>query len=126
MEVLASRLLLRPADLDRSLAFYRDTLGLAVYREFGEAGQRGVVFFLGGGLLEVSGRAESPTAPNLALWLQVRDVDAAHDELVAKGVNVDRPPVTEPWGLREMWVRDPDGLRLAIIEVPADHPLRRR
>ncbi|HEY1634295.1 MAG TPA: VOC family protein [Acidimicrobiales bacterium] len=126
MEVLASRLLLRPTDLDRSLAFYRDTLGLAVYREFGEAGQRGVVFFLGGGFLEVSGRAESPTAPNLALWLQVRDVDASHDELVAKGVSVERPPVTEPWGLREMWVRDPDGLRLAIIEVPADHPLRRR
>ena len=49
MEVLGSRLLLRPSDLDRSLAFYRDTLGLAVYREFGEGPQRGVVFFLGGG-----------------------------------------------------------------------------
>ena len=41
-------------------------------------------------------------------------------------VDVMRPPVTEPWGLREIWVRDPDGLRLAVIEVPADHPLRRR
>jgi predicted enzyme related to lactoylglutathione lyase len=126
MEVLSSRVLLRPSDLDRSLAFYRDTLGLAVYREFGEGRQRGVVFFLGGGLLEVSGQAESPPSPSVALWLQVRDVDATHDELVAKGVNVLRPPVTEPWGLREMWVGDPDGIRLAIIEVPADHPLRRR
>jgi catechol 2,3-dioxygenase-like lactoylglutathione lyase family enzyme len=126
MEVLGSRLLLRPSDLDRSLAFYRDTLGLAVYREFGEGPQRGVVFFLGGGFLEVSGRAEAPSTPNVALWLQVRDVDAAHGELTARGVSVERPPVTEPWGLREMWVRDPDGLRLAVIEVPADHPLRRR
>lgn len=126
MEVLSSRVLLRPSDLDRSLAFYRDTLGLAVYREFGEGRQRGVVFFLGGGLLEVSGQAESTPSPSVALWLQVRDVDATHDELVAKGVNVVRPPVTEPWGLREMWVGDPDGIRLAIIEVPADHPLRRR
>jgi len=84
------------------------------------------VFFLGGGLLEVSGRAEAPAGPNLAMWLQVRDVDAAHDELAAKGVTVLRPPVTEPWGLREMWVSDPDGLALAIIEVPVDHPLRRR
>ena len=126
MEVLNSRLLLRPSDLDRSLAFYRETLGLAIYREFGEADHRGVVFFLGGGLLEVSGRAEAPAGPNLAMWLQVRDVDAAHDELAAKGVTVLRPPVTEPWGLREMWVSDPDGLALAIIEVPADHPLRRR
>jgi catechol 2,3-dioxygenase-like lactoylglutathione lyase family enzyme len=126
MEVLSSRLLLRPADLDRSVAFYRDTLGLAVYREYGEGTQRGVVFFLGGGFLEVSGRAAAPTSPNLALWLQVRDVDATHDELAAKGVTIVRAPVTEPWGLREMWVGDPDGLRLAVIEVPADHPLRRR
>jgi catechol 2,3-dioxygenase-like lactoylglutathione lyase family enzyme len=126
MEVLGSRLLLRPSDLDESLAFYRDTLGLAVYREFGEGSQRGVVFFLGGGFLEVSGRAEAPSAPNTALWLQVRDVDGAHRELSARGVSVERPPVTEPWGLREMWLRDPDGLRLVVIEVPADHPLRRR
>jgi hypothetical protein len=31
-------------------------LGLAVYREFGPAADPGVVFFLGQGLLEVSGR----------------------------------------------------------------------
>ena len=38
MEVLTSRLLLRPLDFHRSIAFYRDTLGLGVYREFGEGG----------------------------------------------------------------------------------------
>ncbi|HWC40109.1 MAG TPA: glyoxalase superfamily protein [Acidimicrobiales bacterium] len=126
MEVLSSRMLLRPTDLERSHAFYRDTLGLAVYREYGEGDHRGVVFFVGGGFLEVSGRAEAPAIPNVALWLQVRDVDAAHDELAGRGVDILRPPVTEPWGLREMWISDPDGLRMAIIEVPADHPLRRR
>jgi predicted enzyme related to lactoylglutathione lyase len=126
MEILSSRLLVRPSDLDRSLAFYRDTLELAVYREFGEGNERGVVFFIGGGFLEVSGRAERPATNNVALWLQVRDVDAAHNELTGRGVDILRPPVTEPWGLREMWVSDPDGMRLAVIEVPADHPLRRR
>jgi catechol 2,3-dioxygenase-like lactoylglutathione lyase family enzyme len=126
MEVLSSRILLRPSDFERSLTFYGDTLGLPVYREYGEGRSRGVVFFLGGGFLEVSGRGEGPISRDLALWLQVRDVDATHDELVAKGVTILRAPVTEPWGLREMWVGDPDRLRLAIIEVPADHPLRRR
>jgi len=38
VEVLSSRVMLRPADLDRSRRFYRDVLGLAVYREFGAAG----------------------------------------------------------------------------------------
>jgi hypothetical protein len=25
-----------------------------------------------------------------------------------------------------MWIADPDGVRIAVIEVPAEHPLRRR
>ena len=49
MDVLSSRILLRPADLERSRRFYRDTLGLAVYREFGDRDDPGLVFFLGGG-----------------------------------------------------------------------------
>ena len=53
MDILSSRVLIRPTDLDRSRRFYRDTLGLAIYREFGPADNPGVVFFLGQGLLEV-------------------------------------------------------------------------
>lgn len=34
MEILASRMLLRPADYDRSVAFYRDGLELAIAREY--------------------------------------------------------------------------------------------
>jgi len=34
-------------------------------------------------------------------------------------------PVAEPWGLIEMWVQDPGGLRIVLAEVPAGHPLRR-
>jgi hypothetical protein len=77
MEVLSSRVLLRPTDPERSRAFYRDVLGLAVYREFG-------------------------------------------------GVPVLREPTREPWGLLEMWIADPDGVRICVVEVPAEHPLRRR
>jgi predicted enzyme related to lactoylglutathione lyase len=126
MEVLSSRVLLHPVDPDRSRAFYGEALGLAVFREFGQGPTRGTVFFMGGGFLEVSRRSDSSPGPNLALWMQVRDVDLAHEELAAKGVTVLRPPVTEPWGLREMWIADPDGVRIAVVEVPEDHPLRRR
>lgn len=125
-EVLNSRVLLHPVDLERSREFYRDVVGLAIYREFGEGPQRGTVFFLGGGLLELSGHAEQPAGDAVALWLQVRDVDATHDELAGRGVEVLREPRTEPWGLREMWIADPDGVRIAVVEVPADHPLRGR
>jgi catechol 2,3-dioxygenase-like lactoylglutathione lyase family enzyme len=124
MDVLGSRVLLRPSDPARSQAFYRDVLGLAVAREFGPPEHPGVVFFLGNGLLEVSGRSDA--APSgMALWLQVRDVVAEHERLAAAGVPVLQPPRLEPWGLVEAWIADPDGVRIVLVEVPADHPLRR-
>jgi predicted enzyme related to lactoylglutathione lyase len=124
MEVLSSRVLLHPADPQRSRAFYGGVLGLAVYREFGPPEHPGVVYFLGTGLLELSGRSDEPPR-GLALWLQVRDVAAEHARLVAAGVTVSRAPRLEPWGLVEMWIEDPDGVRIVLVEVPDDHPLRR-
>ncbi|WP_413811480.1 VOC family protein [Streptomyces sp. OE57] len=126
VHVLSSRVLLRPTDPERSRAFYGEALGLAVYREFGTGPERGTVYFLGGGFLEVSGRSDTPPAPGLQLWLQVSDAAAAHKELTAQGVEVLRPPKKEPWGLVEMWIADPDGVRIAVVEVPEDHPLRYR
>ncbi|AUA15576.1 Glyoxalase-like domain protein [Streptomyces malaysiensis subsp. malaysiensis] len=126
VHVLSSRVLLRPMDPERSRAFYGEALGLEIYREFGTGPERGTVYFLGGGFLEVSGRSETPPAPGLQLWLQVADVAAAHKELTAQRVEVLRPPKKEPWGLVEMWIADPDGVRIAVVEVPEDHPLRYR
>ena len=124
MDVLSSRVLLRPVDPARSQAFYRDVLGLAVYREFGPVENPGVVFFLGNGLLEVSGPGND--APRgLALWVQVRDVAAEVGRLRAAGTTVLRDPLSEPWGLVEAWVADPEGVPIVLVEVPPDHPLRR-
>lgn len=126
MEVLTSRVLLHPTDPERTRGFYRDTLELAVYREFGTGPERGVVFFLGNGMLEVSGRGGRPPGPDIALWLQVRDLDATHNELVRRGVPILRGPEREPWGLDEMWIADPDGVRIVLVEIPEDHPIRSR
>ncbi|MEV5311885.1 MULTISPECIES: VOC family protein [unclassified Streptomyces] len=126
VHVLGSRILLRPTDPERSRTFYGERLGLAVYREFGTGPERGTVYFLGGGFLELSGRSDTPPSPAVRLWLQVADVHAAHDELRAGDVEIVRPPVREPWGLVEMWIADPDGTPIVLVEVPADHPLRYR
>jgi catechol 2,3-dioxygenase-like lactoylglutathione lyase family enzyme len=126
MEVLSSRIGVRPTDLDRSLRFYEQALGLAVFREWGSGATRGVVFFLGGGLLEVSGSATQPPGDAVQLILQVRDLRAAHSYLAAQGVAIDQGPEVKPWGLFELSARDPDGLVLIFVEVPEDHPLRRR
>ena len=125
MEVLSSRVLLRPANFERSFQFYSQTLRLHVYREWSSDSTRGVVFFLGGGFLELSGSSDTPSSEKVSLWLQVRDVDAIGREFDEAGVDIVEPPVDKPWGLREMRVQDPEGVRLVIVEVPEDHPLRR-
>ena len=121
MEVLQSRVLYRPADYERSVAFYRDVLGLHIFREWAT----GTVFYFGGGLLELSRSGGPITEDKLSFWLQVRDVDAEFARLQAAGVTTVEAPVDEPWGLREARVRDPDGLMLVLVEVPPQHPLRR-
>jgi predicted enzyme related to lactoylglutathione lyase len=132
VDVLTSRTIIHPSDLETSLAFYGGALDLPVARQFGDGEGRGVVFFAGGGLIEVvAARREGlpggsrPAEGPVSLWLQVRSIEAAVDELVGRGVPLVRPATREPWGLIEAWIADPDGLRIHLVEVPEDHPLRR-
>ena len=59
------------------------------------------------------------------IWIHVRNVRAGHARLAAAGRPGHPGAAAEPWGLTEMWVEDPDGIRIVLVEVPADHPLRR-
>lgn len=47
-------------------------------------------------------------------YVYVRDADALHAELSAKGANVQGEPVSRPWGLREFQVLDPEGNRIGF------------
>lgn len=124
MDILASRVLFRPRDYARSVAFYRDGIGLAIAREYGA----GTVFYAGQSLIELAGHGApadgEPPFPG-GLWLQVRDLAAAQRELQDRGVPIAREARREPWGLHEMHVTDPDGVTLIFVEIPAEHPLRR-
>ncbi len=125
MEILSSRFMLHPSDFERSVDFYKNVLGLHPMREFGRGKGRGVVFFLGGGYLEITADAAPPPTAATELWLQVRDARAVENELRVAGVPILEGTVEKPWGLIELRVADPDGLVLILVEVPPDHPLRR-
>ena len=62
----------------------------------------------------------------MALWLLVRELAAVRREFGERGVPILREPRREPGGLLEMWITDPDRVRICIVEVPQEHPLRRR
>jgi len=43
----------------------------------------------------------------MSIW--VDDVDKIHADCIVQGIEVTFPPTDEPWGVREMHVRHPDG-----------------
>lgn len=48
------------------------------------------------------------------LYFGCPDVDGAYAELIAKGVVVDRPPKVAPYGMKQMYLHDPDGFGLCF------------
>ena len=113
-----------PADFDASLAFYRDTLGWKVTREWGgDATGRGVI--LSGGGMKVILTQEATAGALVGhphLHLDIHDVDARFAKLPA-GTHVVVPPGPTPWGTRWFVVQDPDGNPIAFEE---DHLGRAR
>jgi len=49
-------------------------------------------------------------------YLVAEDVDELFSELAARGILVE-PPITQPWGLKEMYIVDPTGNLIRFAEV---------
>lgn len=109
-------LFISPADFDRSLKFYRDTLGWEVTRSWDDNGRvRGAV--LSGGGVEVVLAADPDFAKGRpVLHLDIHDIDARFKSL-PRGTDVVTPPEETHWGTRWFVVRDPDGNLIAFEEV---------
>jgi methylmalonyl-CoA/ethylmalonyl-CoA epimerase len=110
------------ADLDRSLAFYRDTLGL----RFLFRAPPGLAFLQCGEVrLMLSQRAPGdPEAGAGVVYYRVTDLDGAYTALRERGVRfVDRPHRIARLEDHELWMvflRDPDDHLLALM---AERPL---
>ncbi|MDG4832751.1 VOC family protein [Solwaraspora sp. WMMD1047] len=106
------------ADLDRSVAFYRDMLGFLEI----DGGEGNAV--LASGATRIVLRAIRDVAPInrrlVHLNLDVDDVEAAHAELKAKGVRFTYAPRAVNRGAKlELWAaafRDPDGHGIALTQ----------
>lgn len=119
--------MLSVADMGRSLAFYRDTLGGEQIYQFPPEGDP--VFLtlrfgeteLGIGLVSdqpVHGRPLRPASGHrIELCVNVADTDAAVTALSGIGAAVVLAPIDQPWGERAAYVEDPDG-NLVMLVAP--------
>jgi catechol 2,3-dioxygenase-like lactoylglutathione lyase family enzyme len=112
--MIRPRYVIAVPDLARSARFYGEVLGFEV-REVGDPGWR---FFVREGCFVMAGECPDALPPaelgdhSYFAYLAVDGIDAWHDELVAKGVELVKPLRTEPWGMREFGIRTVDGHRI--------------
>src|SRR5476649_2957547 len=97
---------LRVNDVDASLAYYVGVLGFTMDWRGDDGNVMASVSRGGCNLFLASGDQGHPVS---LMWIGVSDVDALHDELLARDARVRHPPTNYPWGSRELHVEDPDG-----------------
>jgi catechol 2,3-dioxygenase-like lactoylglutathione lyase family enzyme len=126
------------SDVDESLGFYRDALGLEVHNDVGSGGFRWVTLGspdqpgLGIVLSEPHAgrsRADGDALQELLIKgvlpmviFRVDDLDAAFERVRASGAEVLQEPMDQPWGPRDCAFRDPSGNLVRVSQTPAAKP----
>ncbi len=115
-------------DINRSIAFYRDVLGFTVGETYEEQGVLlGVSLRAGRVELWLSqddwkqGRDRTKGVGCRFYFSTVQDVDALARRIKAMGGRLLHEPETQPWGMRDIGIADPDGFRMTIAM-----PVKRR
>jgi glyoxylase I family protein len=128
IEIRGLTTLLQVFDMPTSIAFYRDVLGFEVISTSNPGSDR-----FGWALLKLNGIElmlntayedhDRPAVPDPAriaahedtiLYFGCPDVDAAYAHIRARGVDVKEEPKIVPYGMKQLYLLDPDGYGLCF------------
>ena len=126
IEVRGLSPLLSVFDMPTSLAFYRDKLGFRITGDSGQGDKSGwVMLELGDATIMLNTMYEDDDRPDgvgpervaahqdTCVYFGCPDVDAAYEFLKANGVDL-KPPTVAPYGMKQLYVKDPDGYNLCF------------
>lgn len=108
------------SDMDRSVEFYENSMGIGVrnrseeFPEFVELATEGTILALN----KVGEEQKQLIGRQTGITLTVPDVDALYRSLSAKGVRFSRPPAKEAWGATMTSFFDPDGNEISLLGMP--------
>ena len=116
-----SHIIVYCSQMERSVRFYRDQLGLPVkfespdWTEF-HSGATTLALHLANHAAGAAGEHRNSQAGQAHPSLEVLDLDRFYEEKKAKGIEFLLPPAMQDFGRRMAVVRDPDGLPISVTE----------
>jgi catechol 2,3-dioxygenase-like lactoylglutathione lyase family enzyme len=124
--VIELRVALTTQVFEQLVRFYRDGLGLEPSQAWPEDQGRALVLDMGKATLEVFDEKQAQTVDQLEvgrrisgqvrLALEVPDVNAATQRLLAHGATLVHAAVVTPWGDTNVRLQDPDGMQITLYE----------
>ena len=128
--VLELRVALTTSDYERSVKFYCDGLGLEPAQFWNNGQGQALLFNMGNATLEIFDETQAEILDQLEAGrrisgqirfaLQVPDLKAAMERLLAHGATLIHPPIMTPWGDYNVRLQDPDGMQITLFQISAD------
>jgi catechol 2,3-dioxygenase-like lactoylglutathione lyase family enzyme len=100
-------------DVARAKAFYADVLGLDLVMDLGWIATYAATGLMAPQISVASEGGSGTAVPNLSV--EVDDLEEALRRAKAAALAIEYGPVTEPWGVRRFYVRDPFGRLVNIL-----------
>jgi catechol 2,3-dioxygenase-like lactoylglutathione lyase family enzyme len=124
------RVALTTRDYERSVKFYTEGLGIEPAQIWNNDQGQALILNMGKATLEIFDETQAETidqieagqriSGQIRFALQVPDLKAAMERLLAHGARLVHPPVITPWGDYNVRLEDPDGMQITLFQAPDD------
>ena len=126
--VLELRVALTTREYERLMKFYCEGLGIEPSAIWNNDGGKALILDMGKATLELFDERQAEVIDQLEAGqrvsgqirfaLQVPDLNAAMERLLAHGATLVHGPVQTPWGDTNVRLQDPDGMQITLFQPP--------
>lgn len=122
------RVAITTQDYDRLVKFYCLGLGIEPVAVWNNDGGKALMLNMGNATLEIFDERQAEVIDELEVGkrvsgqirfaLQVPDLKAAMERMLANGATLVHEPVLTPWGDYNVRLQDPDGMQITLYQAP--------
>lgn len=125
--VIELRVAVTTSDYERLVKFYCDGLGIEPAAIWDNGQGQALILNMGSATLEIFDETQAQTidqieagkriSGQIRFALQVPNLKAAMERLLAHGATLVHPPIVTPWGDTNVRLQDPDGMQITLFQV---------